>query len=66
MREGIIDTACMCACGIIDTACTVHAVSLTQTNFRTTLKSENHMQNSDGMQKKLKMHHAVSMTQHAF
>jgi hypothetical protein len=22
-------TACLCACGVIDTACTVHAVSLT-------------------------------------
>jgi hypothetical protein len=42
----------------------MHAVSMTphaQKNFRTTSKSENHMQNSDGMQKKLKMH-AVSMT----
>jgi hypothetical protein len=42
----------------------MHAVSLTpdaQKNFRTTLKSENHMQNSDGMRKKLKMH-AVSLT----
>jgi hypothetical protein len=35
----------------------VHAVSLIS-------KSENHVQNSDGMQKKLKMH-AVSMTPHA-
>jgi hypothetical protein len=35
-----------------------------QKNFRTTSKSENHMQNNDGMQKKLKMH-AVSMTPHA-
>jgi hypothetical protein len=32
--------------------------------FRTTSRSENHMQNSDGMQKKLKMH-AVSWTPHA-
>jgi hypothetical protein len=32
--------------------------------FRTTSKSENHMQNSDGMHKNLKMH-AVSMTPHA-
>jgi hypothetical protein len=55
------------ACGVIETACTVHAVSLTphaQTNFRTTSKSENHMQNSAGMQKKLKMH-AVPLTPHA-
>jgi hypothetical protein len=45
----------------------MHAVSLTpheQTIFRTTSKSEHHMQNSDGMQKKLKMH-AVSLTPHA-
>jgi hypothetical protein len=45
----------------------MHAVSLTQhvqKIFRTTSKSENNMQNSDGMQKKLKMH-AVSMTPHA-
>jgi hypothetical protein len=46
----------------------VHAVSLTphaQKNFRSTSKSENHMQNNDGMQrKKLKMH-AVSLTPHA-
>jgi hypothetical protein len=42
----------------------MHAVSLTphsQKNFQTTSKSENHMQNSDGVQKKLKM----SMTPHA-
>jgi hypothetical protein len=55
------------ACGVIDTACMVHAVSLTphaQKIFRTTSKSENHMQNSHGMQKNLKMH-AVSMTPHA-
>jgi hypothetical protein len=41
-------------CGVIDTACTVHAVSLTphaQKIVQTTSKSENHMQNSDGMQK---------------
>jgi hypothetical protein len=47
------------ACGAIDTACMVHAVLLTPhapKNFRTTSKSENLMQNSDGMQKKLKMH----------
>jgi hypothetical protein len=52
------------ACGVIYTECMVHAVSLTphaQTNFLTTLNSENHMQNSDGMQKKFKMH-AVSIT----
>jgi hypothetical protein len=38
-----------------------------QKMFRTTSKSENHMQNSDGMLKKLKMHavHAVSLTLHA-
>jgi hypothetical protein len=44
----------------------MHAVSLTphaQKKFRTTSKSENHKQNSDGM-KKIKMH-AVSMTPHA-
>jgi hypothetical protein len=34
------------------------------TNFRTTSKSENRMQNSDGMQCILKMH-VVSMTPHA-
>jgi hypothetical protein len=42
----------------------MHAVALTphaQKKLRTTSKSENHMQNSDGMPKKLKMH-AVSMT----
>jgi hypothetical protein len=42
------------ACGVIDTASTVHVVSLTphaQKNFRTTSKSEKHMQNSNGMQK---------------
>jgi hypothetical protein len=47
--------------------CAVQAVSLTpqaQKIFRTTSKSENHMQISDGKQKKLKMH-AVSMTPHA-
>jgi hypothetical protein len=35
----------------------MHAVSLTphaQKNFRTTSKRENHMQNSDGMHKKIK------------
>jgi hypothetical protein len=45
----------------------MHAVSLTphaQKIFRTTSKSENHMQNNDGMQNKLKMN-AVSMTPHA-
>jgi 6-phosphogluconolactonase (cycloisomerase 2 family) len=55
------------ACGVIYTECMVHAVSLTphaQTNFLTTLNSENHMQNSDGMQKKSHVH-AVSMTPHA-
>jgi hypothetical protein len=38
----------------------MHAVSLTphaQKIFRTTSKSENHMKNSEGMQKKLKMHY---------
>jgi hypothetical protein len=53
-------------------------VSLTpqaQTNFRTTSKSENHMENRDGMQKKIKNAcgvidtactvHAVSMIPHA-
>jgi hypothetical protein len=43
----------------------MHAVSLTpdaQYNFRTT--SENHMQNGDAMQKKLKIY-SVSMTPHA-
>jgi hypothetical protein len=43
------------ACGVIDTACMVHAESLTlhaQQIFRTTSKSENHMQNSVGLQKK--------------
>jgi hypothetical protein len=42
------------ACGVIDTACMVHVVSLTphaKQIFRTTSKSENYMQNSDGMQK---------------
>jgi hypothetical protein len=51
------------ACGVIDTARTVHAVSLTphaQQIFRTTSKSENHVKHSDCMQKTLKMH-AVSM-----
>jgi hypothetical protein len=57
----------------------VHAVSLTphaQKNFRTSSKSENHMQNSDGMQKKKIKNacgvndtactmHEVSMTPHA-
>jgi hypothetical protein len=55
------------ACCAIDASCTMHAVSLTphtQEIFRTTLKSENHVQNRDGMQKKLKMH-AVSLTPHA-
>jgi hypothetical protein len=33
-------------------------------NFQTASKSENHMQNRDGMQKKFKMH-AVSMTPRA-
>jgi hypothetical protein len=48
--------------GIIDTASTVHAVSLhAQKFFRTTSKSENHMQNSDGMQKKLKMNGACGI-----
>jgi hypothetical protein len=42
----------------------MHAVSLTPHARVETSKSENHMQNSDGMQKKLKMH-AVSMTPHA-
>jgi cytoplasmic iron level regulating protein YaaA (DUF328/UPF0246 family) len=45
----------------------MHAVSLTpqsQKIFRTTSKSENHMPNSEGVQKKLKMH-AVSLTPHA-
>jgi hypothetical protein len=67
-----------CASGVIDTACRVNAVSSTphaQKICRTTSKSENHMQNSDGMQKKLKIHavsliphsrmHVVSMTPHA-
>jgi hypothetical protein len=45
------------ACGIIDTACT-------KKNLLTASKSENHMQNSDVIQKKLKRH-AVSMTPHA-
>jgi hypothetical protein len=55
------------ACGVIDTACTQ--------NFLTTSKSENHMQNSYGMQKKMKNAcgvngtactvHGVSMTSHA-
>jgi hypothetical protein len=43
----------------------MHAVSLTphaQYNFRTTLKSENHMQNGDAMQKKMQV---VSKTPHA-
>jgi hypothetical protein len=56
------------ACGVIDTTCMVYAVSLTphaQQIFRTTLKSENHLQNSVGLQKKLKRH-AVSMTPHAW
>jgi hypothetical protein len=67
---GVIDTSCTVhavSCGIIDTACTEHAVSLiphAQKIFRTTSKSENHMQNSDGVHKKLKMH-GVSMTLHA-
>jgi hypothetical protein len=53
------------ACGIIDTGCMVHAVSLThaQYNFRTTSKSENHMQNGYAMQQQ-KMH-AVSLTPYA-
>jgi hypothetical protein len=41
----------------------MHAVSLTlhaQKFFRTTSKSENHMQNSDGMQK-IKMHGACGV-----
>jgi hypothetical protein len=45
----------------------MHAVSLiphAQKIFQTTSKSENHMEKSDGMQKKLKMH-AVSLTPHA-
>jgi hypothetical protein len=45
----------------------MHAVSLAphaQKHFLTTSKSENHMQNSDGMQSKLKMHE-VSMKPHA-
>jgi hypothetical protein len=45
----------------------MHAVSLTshaQKFFRITSKSEYHMQNSDGMQTKLKMH-GMSMTPHA-
>jgi hypothetical protein len=45
----------------------VHAVSLSphaQKFVRRTSKSENHVQNSDGMQTKLKLH-AVSMTPHA-
>jgi hypothetical protein len=40
------------ACGVIDTACTVHAVSMTPNaikNFRTTSKSKNQRQNIDMM-----------------
>jgi hypothetical protein len=40
----------------------VHAVSLTphaQKTFQTTLKSENHMQNSDGMQKNASVHEVL-------
>jgi hypothetical protein len=44
------------AFGIIGSACTVHAVSLTphacKINFRTTSKSENHRQNGFAMQKR--------------
>jgi hypothetical protein len=45
------------SCGVIDTACTIHAVSLTphaQKIFQTTYKSENYMQNSHAMKKKFK------------
>jgi hypothetical protein len=45
------------AWGVIDTACMVNAVSLiphAQKIFQTTSKSENHMQNSVGLQKKIK------------
>jgi hypothetical protein len=63
-------------CGVINTAWTVHAVSLTPhaKKNRITLKGENHMQNSYGMQKIKNAcsvndtactMHAVSLTQHA-
>jgi hypothetical protein len=45
------------ACGVIDTACMVLAVSLTphaQKIVGKSSKSENHMQNSDAMQKNKK------------
>jgi hypothetical protein len=41
-------------CGFIDTACKMHTGSLTphaHKNFRTNLKSENHMHNGDAMEK---------------
>jgi acetylglutamate kinase len=60
------------ACNVIDTACMVQAVSLTphaQKNFRTTSKSENHIQHRmHGARSVIDtkcMMHAVSLTPHA-
>jgi N-acetylglutamate synthase-like GNAT family acetyltransferase len=67
MRSGVIDTACMVHAVSLTLHARLHAESLTphaQKFFQTTSKSQNHMQKRDGIQKKIKMY-AVSMTSHA-